>query len=109
MPHFWLSYRDAGRLVGVVIVESTSLIQARLNAAVGGVDAGATFAEGHELGSDLMVLVAQRRLVGCSREKKRKSYWPASKAANLAGPKNDNPPLPAALACRQDARRLCRP
>jgi hypothetical protein len=62
MPHFWLSYRDAGRLVGVVIVESASLIQARLNAAVGGVDAGATFAEGHELGSDLVVLVAPAQI-----------------------------------------------
>jgi hypothetical protein len=41
MPRFWwLTYRKAGRLVGVVIVVMT---------AVRGIDDGAHFAEGHEL------------------------------------------------------------
>jgi hypothetical protein len=28
MPHFWMTYRDSGRLVGVVIMDAPSLIQA---------------------------------------------------------------------------------
>jgi hypothetical protein len=46
MPHFWLTYRNSGRLRSVFIVDASSLIQARLIAAVKGVDAGATFAQG---------------------------------------------------------------
>ena len=58
MPHFWLTYGKAGRLVGVVIMEAPSLIQARMKAAIEGIiDAGAPFAEGHELSSKLMALV----------------------------------------------------
>jgi hypothetical protein len=33
MAHFWLTYREAGRLVGVVIIDAPSLIHARLEAA----------------------------------------------------------------------------
>jgi hypothetical protein len=42
MPHFWLTYRDGVRLIGVVIIEAPSLIKA----AVSGVDGGAPFAKG---------------------------------------------------------------
>jgi hypothetical protein len=28
MPHFWLTYGKAGRLIGVVIMEAPTLIQA---------------------------------------------------------------------------------
>jgi hypothetical protein len=58
MAHFWLTYGDAGRLVGVIIMEAPTLIQARMNAAVRGIDAGAPFAEGHELSANLMALVS---------------------------------------------------
>jgi hypothetical protein len=53
MPHFWLTYGKAGRLIGVVIMEAPTLIEARMNAAVEGIiDAGAPFVEGHELAGD---------------------------------------------------------
>jgi hypothetical protein len=57
MPHFWLTYRDGVRLIGVVIIEAPSLIQARLKAAVSGVDVGAPFAKGHLLGAAIVALV----------------------------------------------------
>jgi hypothetical protein len=56
MPHFWMNYRDSGRLVGVVIMDAPSLIQAGLKA-IRGVGAGATFADGHELTADQVALV----------------------------------------------------
>jgi hypothetical protein len=58
MAHFWLTYRNSDRLIGVVITDAPSLIQARLAAAVGAVDAGAPFGEGHVLGADLVALVS---------------------------------------------------
>jgi hypothetical protein len=58
MAHFWLTYRDGpGRLVGVVITDAPSLIQARIKAAVSGIDGGAPFAKGHLLGAELVALV----------------------------------------------------
>jgi hypothetical protein len=57
MPHFWLTYRDGVRLIGVVIIEAPSLIQARLKAAAGGVEGGAPFAKGHLLGAEMVPLV----------------------------------------------------
>jgi hypothetical protein len=56
MPHFWMTYRDSGRLVGLVIMEAPSLVRAGLKA-IRGVGAGATFAEGHELSTDQTALV----------------------------------------------------
>jgi hypothetical protein len=56
MPHFWITYRDSGRLVGVVIMEAPSLIRAGLRA-IRSVGAGATFADGHELSADQVALV----------------------------------------------------
>jgi hypothetical protein len=57
MPHFWLTYRNANRLIGVIITDAPSLIQARLKTAVRGIDAGAPFAKGHLLGTELVALV----------------------------------------------------
>lgn len=58
MPHYWLTYGNADRVIGVVITEAPTLIQARMNAAVEGiVNAGAPFAEGHELSVNLMASI----------------------------------------------------
>jgi hypothetical protein len=61
MPHFWMTYRDSGRLVGVVIMDAPSLIQAGLKA-IRGAGAGATFADGHELTADQVALVPARKI-----------------------------------------------
>jgi hypothetical protein len=61
MGHFCLTYRDANRLVGVVIIEASSLPRARMNIAMRSVAVGAPFAEGHELS------VPQRALVPASQ------------------------------------------
>jgi hypothetical protein len=59
-PHvWWLTYHAAG-LVGVIILEAPSLIQARLAITVRGIDVGATFTEGHELGSELALWCPRR-------------------------------------------------
>jgi hypothetical protein len=47
---FWLTYfHRAGRLLGVLILDSTSLIQAQFRASLDVLDLDATFREGHQL------------------------------------------------------------
>jgi hypothetical protein len=46
---FWLTYRRSNELLGVVIVSAGSLLEARMLAAIDGVDDRADFSEGHEL------------------------------------------------------------
>jgi hypothetical protein len=54
---WWLTYRRSGRASGVVLMEVTSLVQARMQASLEVVDAGAELAEGHELGAARGALV----------------------------------------------------
>jgi hypothetical protein len=60
MALFWLCYRESGQL-SVVIIEAPSLIHARMRAALDGTDAGATFAEGHQLDADHAARVPRNR------------------------------------------------
>jgi hypothetical protein len=58
MSYFWLTYGSADGLIGVVIMEASTLIQARMRATAQGIaGAGAPFAEGHELSANLIALV----------------------------------------------------
>ena len=61
MSRFWLAYcNPSGRLLGVVILDSPDIIQARTRAAVEGIDQGAsTFCEGHELDEAAASLVPE--------------------------------------------------
>jgi hypothetical protein len=53
MALFWLAYRCGGELAGVAIIEAASLIHARMGAALGRLDVGLDFAEGHQLDAKL--------------------------------------------------------
>jgi hypothetical protein len=57
VSRFWLTYQTAGRLFGVVILDSTSLVDARNHAADYQIDLGAQFANGSKLVADLAALV----------------------------------------------------
>jgi hypothetical protein len=60
MALFWLCYRESGQ-PSVAIIEAPSLIHARMRAALDGRDAGATFAEGHQLDADHAARVPRNR------------------------------------------------
>jgi hypothetical protein len=62
MPHFWLTYGDANRVIGAIIIEAPSMLQARMDATVAGLDAGAPFAEGHPLSAKLMASVPPTKI-----------------------------------------------
>jgi hypothetical protein len=60
--HFWLTYGDANRLVGALIIEAPSMSQARADAALHGLDGGAPFAEGHSLSAKLMASISSTKI-----------------------------------------------
>jgi hypothetical protein len=54
LSYFWLTYGSADGLIGVVVMEASTLIQARMKVSVQGIAAADTpFAEGHELSTSL--------------------------------------------------------
>ena len=54
---FWLCYHRNQRLVGVVIIEARELLEARMLAAIDGVDKLADFFEGYELSAQHAAMV----------------------------------------------------
>jgi hypothetical protein len=59
---WWLTYHRSGKVVGVVVIEAPSLIDARMRAALEAVEAGVDFAEGHELDASRSALVPAEQL-----------------------------------------------
>ena len=57
---FWLSYHRDQKLFGVVIIEAGGLLEARMLAAVQGLDKGGDFAEGHALNGPCAAMVPPR-------------------------------------------------
>jgi hypothetical protein len=62
MPHFWLTYGDADRFVGAVIMEAPSIPEVRMNAAVWRIAADPPFAEGHQLSPKLIAPVPPTKI-----------------------------------------------
>jgi hypothetical protein len=58
MPHFLLTFVDARRPVGVVILEAPSMFQARMNAVVRRFAPGIPFGNGYELSAKMMTAIA---------------------------------------------------
>jgi hypothetical protein len=61
VPLCWLCYLRAGK-VEDCIIESSSLIHARMKLALAGLDGGARFSEGHELNDAMAALVPRNEL-----------------------------------------------
>jgi hypothetical protein len=57
-PLFWLCYRRDMRLLGVVIIEAGELFEARMLAAIAGLDKLADFYQGYELSAQHRAMVA---------------------------------------------------
>src|ERR1700730_6457537 len=57
MPHFLLTFVDARRPVGVVVMEAPSMFQARMNAVVRRFAPGIPFGNGYELSVKMMTAI----------------------------------------------------
>jgi hypothetical protein len=57
VSRFWLTYNQSGRPRGVIILDSSSLQDARMRASVDRIDHGTAFAKGYRLAKDAADLV----------------------------------------------------
>ena len=83
---FWLSYHRDQKLFGVVIIEAGELLEARMLAAVDGLDKGGDFAEGHALNRHCGAMVSSRLVARMLSpdEANRLMAWIESEAARKA-------------------------
>ena len=63
MPHFRLCYRDSSQRFNVTVVETRSLMHARLRAVLAAENEGMIYTEGHELNADMAPLVRPGRVL----------------------------------------------
>jgi hypothetical protein len=59
---WWLTYSRAGEPIGVVIIRSASLVDARMRVALDGLDDGVDFGEGHKLEPKRARLVTRQEI-----------------------------------------------
>jgi hypothetical protein len=62
VSRFWLTYNKSGRLRGVVILDSTSLTEARMRASVDRTDLGFAFARGYRFTKEAADLVPAKAI-----------------------------------------------
>jgi hypothetical protein len=80
---FWLSYHFEHGRFGVVIVEARDLLEARMLAALAGLDKNAPFSEGYAVSAECAAMISARSLARLlpPDEADRLSAWIESEAA----------------------------
>ena len=87
---FWLSFRRSGQFLGAVIIEARELLEARMLAAIDGLDQCAEFAEGYELSGRQAAMIPDhsRGRMLAPAEVSRLIVWIESEAARTSMPSN---------------------
>ena len=80
MALYWLTYKRRRRLASVAIVSASSLLAARVRAAIDGIGKSAIFAEGHELAPEHAAHVPPD-FVGRELSRRRSNCWIGSRGA----------------------------
>ena len=80
---FWLSYHRDQRQTGVLIIEARELLEARMLAAVAGLDNGAEFSEGYAISEQCAAMISARSVARMLPldEADRLMIWIESEAA----------------------------
>ena len=89
-PLFWLSFRHNGQFLGAVIIEARELLEARMLAAIDGLDQCAEFAEGYELNGQQAAMISDqsRGRMLAPAEVSRLITWIESESARTNMPSN---------------------
>jgi hypothetical protein len=104
---FWLCYRRADALVGVVIIEAAELLQARMLAAIDGLDKLADYSGGYELSAEQTAMIWPN-LIGrmiSPEEAARVLSWIESEAARKNVESSELEPMLEASDYRVNERR----
>ena len=88
---FWLSFHRSGQFLGAVIIEARELLEARMLAAIDGLDECAEFAEGYELSPRQAAMISDhsRGRMLAPAEVSRLIAWIESEAARTNMPVNE--------------------